>query len=137
MLKTVDRPMGIGIGYFENASDPIDRNIGRCFIEQDLQWIDFHNDSERTMISTLWSFEIYENHRGKGHGQKMILEVIALCESLEIDQLFLKVMGNNHRAIHIYEKVGFSRQESPYMSEISSSEKVIKMVCKIKGRKGS
>jgi ribosomal protein S18 acetylase RimI-like enzyme len=52
----------------------------------------------------LWSFGIKKDERGKGYGQQMLREAIAMVGEHDI---VLYVMKCNDLAIHIYEKAGF------------------------------
>lgn len=53
----------------------------------------------------LWCFGIYGEYRGKGYGQQLLQEVIQRNQKKVI---ILYVHKTNARAIHIYEKLGFS-----------------------------
>ena len=53
----------------------------------------------------LWCFGIYGEYRGKGYGQHLLQEVIQRNQEKVI---ILYVHKTNVRAIHIYEKLGFS-----------------------------
>ena len=54
---------------------------------------------------SLWSFGIREEgNRGKGYGQQMLNEAIALAGDRDIE---LYVMKANEVAIHVYKKAGF------------------------------
>lgn len=45
--------------------------------------------------------------RGKGIGQKMLLELLALGETEGVEAFTLEVRVSNKAAIHVYEKLGF------------------------------
>lgn len=53
----------------------------------------------------LWCFGIYGEYRGKGYGQQLLQEVIRRNQKKVI---ILYVYKSNAKAIHIYEKLGFS-----------------------------
>ena len=67
---------------------------------------DLFEDSKRPdRPLSLWSFGIREEeNRGKGYGQQMLREVIAMAGSRDIE---LYVIKCNAPAVHIYEKAGF------------------------------
>lgn len=52
----------------------------------------------------LWSFGIWGQYRGQGHGQQMLKEAIELAGD---KKLMLYVEKDNDIALHIYEKAGF------------------------------
>ena len=62
----------------------------------------------------LWAFGILgEENRGKGYGQRMLREAIALVGD---NELRLYVYRHNKVAVHVYEKAGF-RITGSYMGD--------------------
>ena len=65
-------------------------------------------DQGRNHAIKLVAFGIYGVYRGKGYGQQMLREAIEEANRIRGNRrLFLWVMRNNTKAIHIYEKHGF------------------------------
>lgn len=80
-----------------------EKHIGKAIGSFDL----FDNPSKPNAPLELWSFGIIEeNNRGKGYGQQMLREAIAIAGDRDIK---LYVYRTNAEAIHIYEKAGFVR----------------------------
>lgn len=61
-------------------------------------------------ITGLGGVAIHPDFGGKGYGQKMLAEIIALCNEKGVIRLELGVSVINTRAIHLYEKAGFQRE---------------------------
>jgi ribosomal protein S18 acetylase RimI-like enzyme len=67
----------------------------------------FANPKHPEMPLELWSFGIHdEENQGKGYGQQMLREAIAVAGGHDIK---LYVYRTNFEAVHIYEKAGFVR----------------------------
>lgn len=52
---------------------------------------------------------VNSDFREEGVGQKLLELVINEANNLSLKALYLYCFANNHRAIHVYEKMGFSR----------------------------
>ncbi len=73
--------------------------VGFLLLEDDLD--------ERTL--TIWRIMFPEGHAGKGYGFAAITEVIRLARACgKYDRLCLDCHPDNHRARHLYEKLGFT-----------------------------
>jgi diamine N-acetyltransferase len=56
-------------------------------------------------------FHIAPEHQGKGYGSALVQALVRLAtETLGMHRLYLEVMANNTRAIHVYEENGFARE---------------------------
>lgn len=53
---------------------------------------------------------IHPNFAGKGHGEKMLGEVIALARKKGLRRIELSTATNNFKAIRLYEKMGFLKE---------------------------
>ncbi len=53
---------------------------------------------------------IHPGFEGKGHGAKMLREIIDLCRSAGFGRLELSVSVENSKAIRLYERVGFEKE---------------------------
>ena len=66
-----------------------------------------HEDPERRALF-LWRLAIAKEHQGKGYGTEALRKFIALArESGKYACIAIGYMEGNHRARHIYEKLGF------------------------------
>src|SRR4051812_47961142 len=54
----------------------------------------------------LWSFHVVKEHRGQGHGTRLMEAVFEIARRRNFD-LELFVLRNNERAIRLYESLGF------------------------------
>jgi RimJ/RimL family protein N-acetyltransferase len=61
-------------------------------------------------IAYLGGLAIAPEQSGKGLGQVMLLEILALCKEKGILRLELSTATHNEKAIRLYEKVGFERE---------------------------
>jgi RimJ/RimL family protein N-acetyltransferase len=66
------------------------------------------------MINRAAEFAIFigdENARGNGYGREATIKTVDFAfKQLNLNRVFLNVMEENHKAIHIYEKCGFSKE---------------------------
>lgn len=53
---------------------------------------------------------IHPGFEGKGHGSKMLREIIDLCRTSGFERLELSVSVENSKAIRLYERVGFEKE---------------------------
>ncbi len=53
---------------------------------------------------------IHPDHNGKGHGKRMLEEVITLCRQHDIQRIELSVSVENEKAIRLYEQCGFQQE---------------------------
>lgn len=58
-------------------------------------------------------FAIHPSHQGKGLGKTLVNETISLAKKeFPNKKIILYVLANNPKAIHVYEKMGFSKYDS-------------------------
>lgn len=70
--------------------------------------------------------DLHEDYRGKGTGQLAYKEFINyLYKVLPLNDLWLKVLKTNTRAIHIYEKLGFKKIEEEIIDRANRKEESI------------
>ncbi len=78
--------------------------------------VEVHKDSDHSRSFYIRWVKIYKGYRNKGYGQEMFGEVLKrlkkIAKAHQIKSIFLDVLHNNHRAIHIYGKFGFRRRGS-------------------------
>jgi ribosomal-protein-alanine N-acetyltransferase len=55
----------------------------------------------------VWNLEIYEQFRNQGYGNLMIKEMVERFSSDICRPLNLRVLNDNYKARHLYEKYGF------------------------------
>jgi RimJ/RimL family protein N-acetyltransferase len=61
-------------------------------------------------IAYLGGVAIHPSFAGKGHGIKMMQEIIELGKELGILRIELSTAVTNDKAIHLYEKMGFEKE---------------------------
>lgn len=89
---------GASLYIFEQADQPIG-----MFKLQQLAHRTHH-------IGLLGGVAISPSQAGRGAGEAMLREAIALARRKGIKRLELSTATHNHRAIRLYEKVGFERE---------------------------
>ena len=59
-------------------------------------------------------FAVHPKYQGQGHGKDLVLKTISKAENMFPDKtVILYVLRNNKKAIHIYEKLGFTIKDLP------------------------
>jgi len=61
-------------------------------------------------IAYLGGFAVHPAFAGKGYGKKLLQEIIQLGKELGLLRIELSAATSNHKAISIYEKVGFVKE---------------------------
>jgi putative acetyltransferase len=61
-------------------------------------------------IAYLGGVAIHPNHAGKGFGEEMMREIIALGQRMGLGRIELSTATINKKAIHLYEKIGFQKE---------------------------
>lgn len=61
-------------------------------------------------IAYLGGVAIHPSFAGKGHGKKMLQEIIELGRELNLLRIELSTAVANDKAIHLYEKIGFVKE---------------------------
>lgn len=83
-----------------DPSDP-DEPIGRF----DIMTLDWYNYNVRG--PSLWSVNVWEEHRGQGHGNMLMQDMLQECENMSFPYISLFVRADNDVATHLYSKYGF------------------------------
>jgi len=63
-----------------------------------------------------------DDYRGRGWGENIMAFLEHEAREAGIRALHLGVVKGNHRALHLYEKVGFHKHESTFLSKWIASE---------------
>ena len=96
--------------------------IYRDLVEKDVKYIYEYNGeaigmcklvpfTHRTShVIYLGGVGIHAHHSGKGHGSKMIREIIDLCRTAGYKRIELSVSVENDKALRLYEKMGFEKE---------------------------
>ncbi|MGY3743405.1 GNAT family N-acetyltransferase [Leuconostoc inhae] len=71
-------------------------------------YIWFGTDNENSSTAFIFDFEIYKAYQNKGFGSKTLDLVSRETKNMGFTSLGLHVFGSNSRAIHVYQKSGFS-----------------------------
>ncbi|WP_332733907.1 GNAT family N-acetyltransferase [Flavihumibacter sp.] len=69
-----------------------------------------HQEYRNDHIVYLGGVAIHPDQMGKGHGRKMLEEIIALCDRNGIRRIELSTAVTNEKAIRLYEGVGFEKE---------------------------
>jgi len=65
-------------------------------------------------------FVIHPDEQGRGYGKDLVLKTIAKAkEKFPNKKVILYVLRNNHKAKHIYEKLGFIEKTLPSTDEVT------------------
>lgn len=76
-----------------------DKHIGNIYLRQ-IDWISRHAE--------LHIFIGDREQRAKGYGQSAVRQLVSYAfNDLGLNRVYLNVLGDNHAAIHTYEKIGF------------------------------
>jgi len=58
-------------------------------------------------VARLYSFAVKPGYRGRGLGKRLLLNCLEVLHGEGIQTVYLEVEGDNHRAIALYESLGF------------------------------
>lgn len=117
------------------------RPIYKDLLDKEVLYVYEHEGSEMGMckllpltyrtshIVYLGGVGIHPGFAGKGHGAKMLREIVDLCRTAGYKRIELSVSVENEKAIALYEKVGFEKEgvlrnytylenEERYVSEV-------------------
>lgn len=71
----------------------------------------YHIDREKSEAE-IGRFLVAPNNERKGYIKQACVELIKFChDDLKLNYIFLEVMATNHKAIALYEKIGFSEEK--------------------------
>ncbi len=76
-----------------------------------------HYDGLKTL--RCGALAIAPDYRGKGVSQALMLEHETVAKTEECSQMMLEVLGDNHRGIHFYEKLGYLKTYILYYYALS------------------
>ena len=65
-------------------------------------------------LYTIVNFGIIEEYRCQGYGQALLNYLIKLCQINSINDIYIRVENNNHKAVSLYNKIGFRECASYY-----------------------
>ena len=96
--------------------------IYKDLIEKQVKYVYEHDREEMGMcklvpltyrtshVVYLGGLGIHPGFAGKGHGAKMLREIVDLCRTAGYKRIELSVSVRNEKAIHLYEKVNFDKE---------------------------
>lgn len=107
--------------YADMDIDSFER-IYKDLLEKDVKYVYEHESEPMGMckivpltyrtshIVYLGGVGMHPGFSGKGHGAKMLREIIDMCRTAGYKRIELSVSVENERAIKLYEKVGFEKE---------------------------
>lgn len=69
-----------------------------------------HQQHRNAHMAYLGGLAIHPDYAGKGYGQKMMQEIIALGKQMQLARIELSTATINEKAIRVYEKAGFEKE---------------------------
>lgn len=69
-----------------------------------------HQQHRNAHMAYLGGLAIHPDYAGKGYGQKMMQDIIALGKQLHLARIELSTATINEKAIRLYEKAGFEKE---------------------------
>lgn len=105
-------PLSVGDVCCEEGEEYYIKNFGIFICKDNGQVIGYGQIIFSKGLYTIVNLGILNEYRKQGYGEMLVKYLIELCHKNSIQNIYIRVEKNNHKALSLYNKIGFKEYES-------------------------
>lgn len=105
-------PLSVGDVRCEEDEEYYIKNFGVFICKDDGEAIGYGQIIFNRGLYTIVNLGILDEYRKQGYGEMLVKYLIELCHKNSIQDVYIRVEKKNHKALSLYNKIGFKEYES-------------------------